>query len=78
MQLEFPFVIQFAAADWAALYEKRAWEAVFKKLMDVPLDESIGKWARELYRSGGIFIYKEEPQLVFPHSDYWGFEECEP
>jgi hypothetical protein len=75
LQLEFPFIIQFAAADTAYKLKQREFERIFNC---IDFSGILSRFAKEYFRSGEIFIYSQSPQLTFPHSDYWGCEECEP
>ena len=75
MQLEFSFVVVFAEAEAKVLVVK---EQLLQFFSQVSLADSIGRWMGGYYRSGEVFVYKLKPQLEFPHSEYWGFEQCEP
>ena len=73
MQLTFSFDKNYPSSY---LETKEFFNALFKKICTKDL---IGDWVRAEFRSGGLFIYRmDEPQLEFPHSRYWGFEDCEP
>ena len=80
MQLEFKFADDFFVSDlvYAEInaQARKFFEELFAKIQ---LKDVMGEWLRSEYRSGGVFLYRFPlGQLEFPHSDYWGCEDCEP
>jgi hypothetical protein len=76
VQLEFSFVEQFRSIEYLQQQIKSQINNIFEKM---DWKEQMVAYLTEQYRSGGVFIYRqEEPQLTFPHSDYWDCPECEP
>lgn len=67
MQLEFPFVAMFAVAEAA---KRDFLNRLNYVLNSISLEDTLGRWARAYYRSGGIFL-RFPDQYEFPGSEYW-------
>ena len=78
MQLEFSFVAEHPEWQFCKQLKKNAKITLEKLFENYDWKKAFSNSFGEYYRSADVFIYRWEPQLQFPHSEYWGCEDCEP